>query len=150
MDLLNEVKDTECLILLRAALKVMFCSLWTFSVPINLPALCSVDLLCSLHFISKNVQVAEGRKYFPRGSHVGQPWSSLILGVQLAFILQIYPSKPCKHFSSTPTSATCPTHPSLRHFVTPVLHCEERKTWSSSLRCFSDLNFGWCQYWTCR
>jgi len=105
---------------------------------------------CLLNCITETIQVTEGRKYLPRGSHVGQPWSSPILGIQLAFILRISPSKPCKHFSSTPTSATCPTHPSFLHFITPLLYGEERKARSLSLRCFSDHNFGSCQYWTCR
>jgi len=34
----------------------------------------NVDPLCLLNWITGYIQVAEGRKYFFRGLHVGQPW----------------------------------------------------------------------------
>ena len=37
---------------------------------------CRPIILCLLNFMTQTIQVTEGRKYFPRGPHVGQPWST--------------------------------------------------------------------------
>jgi hypothetical protein len=38
---------------------------------------CRPVMLHMLNFVSGSIQVTEGRKYFPRGLHVGRPSSNL-------------------------------------------------------------------------
>jgi hypothetical protein len=37
---------------------------------------CRPIILCLLNCIIEIIQVTEGHKHFPRGPHVGQPWSN--------------------------------------------------------------------------
>ena len=39
--------------------------------------LCRPIMLYKLNFVSESIQMTEGRKYFPRGPHIGWPSSNL-------------------------------------------------------------------------